>query len=752
MGAGALDEQPGPERGSLRRGQPAVEQPVRVIDGPAPHGRLARQQPAVRGAVGIARGEGVLGHQLRLVGGQVGRPSVVRRGQGRWQGRVHALLDQVVDEVVAPVADHQQPHPGQLLALPDHLQLGPPAEHGQLSRVQPPAEHRRGSQHVAGLRVQAVDARQDGRGEGRRHPGVARGEGAQALDDAERVPSRAGHHRRPVPSQPRGGRERVHRRAGQRAQVDDAGAVAEAAERVGVLRADGAHEQDPGSPEPLGEVAEQLDRGRPGVLEVVEGDQHRGAPGQRAQRGRDRVVRPPPLELGGTGTPRGHAGPDDRSEVGEQQAPGVLVTAHQRGVPARGRRGAGPVAGRRRRAGGTVTARSGGSGTGAPRRPWTRPGRRSRPGGGSCRSRPRPRRRPARPSSRPRPSRPARGPRGPPPDRPGWVGTTSRAGPVSSAGGVARSRSRCTAAVAASGSVPRSPRRRRASSSYVARAAAVRPAAAWARIRSRTARSSNGSVATASAATSDRRGRVGRRQRRGQQVPGPGAQGVRLAAHVTDPVGVRLVQQCRRGPEQVQSTTRARGGQPVLPGAAATGGVVEQRARLVEIHGPVAVDQTVGPARSRGQRVPEQPAAAADERGHVRSRVRGRTVGPEHVDDPVHRDQAAAFGGQQGQQRARLAGAEVAAPHGHPVDLHGERGADEDPDPSAHASSFPDLESISVGSGGGTGSSRRAAGRTAPSDGQGTAPPSGGVSLRPSLRSKVKESGPLREMKAKKPW
>ena len=228
--------------------------------------------------------------------------------------------------------------------------------------------------------------------------------------------------------------------------------------------------------------------------------------------------------------------------------------------------------------------------------------------------------------------------------------------------------------MARSGSVPSSSRSRRASASYVDSAAAVRPAATWARIRDRVARSSNGSMPTASVATRTASAGSTTVSAAASSVPAPPAQRVRLPSYGLDPVGVRLVQQRGLGAQQVEGPAGRGRGEPVLAGREPVVGLVEQRDGLVEVDRPgPAADQPVGPARRAGQCVAEQPSGAADQRRDVGRRVRGRVLGPEHVDDPVHRHQPPSLGGQEGQQGASLAAAQLPAGQGALGRVDGER-------------------------------------------------------------------------------
>ena len=369
-------------------------------------------------------------------------------------------------------------------------------------------------------------------------------------------------------------------------------------------------------------------------------------------------------------------------------------------------------------------------------------------------------------SRRRRPARRARSRRGRPPARPASAGTPSRAGAglvrrrqSRAAGRGARRPSRrpgrCPARGAGAGPARRTSRGPRPSV----------PAAACARIRSRTARSSNGSAATASAATATAAGGSSRRQRRGQQVPGPSRAGrpprralpgpSRRPPRPPEPVGVPSRSSARREPAAASPCSPA----PRRPAASSSNAAASSR----------STDQSpsTNPCARPGALVSASPSSrrgATDQGGDVRGGIRGRTVGPEHVDDRVHRDQAAALGGQQGEQRAGLAGAEVAAPHAPPrrprrVSAEHTRTRTRVPMPS----SFPGPESTfsaRVRSGAdaeGAWRQRSDAGRRRPGDGcqrqwmaEGPAPPSGGVSLRPSLPPKVKESGRVRGRKQRK--
>ena len=204
-----------------------VEQSEGVLDGrPAQRG-LAGQQPALGGPRLVAGGVRVLGHHLGPVAGQVGGAAVQGERQGGWQGGVHALLEEVVGELVVVAAAHQQPQPDQLLAVPGGGHLGGLHEGGHSGRVDPASQHGGRLDHRTALGVEAADPAQHGVGERLRDAGVALAERAEALDDAQRVPGRPGHHLLAVGGQPGGRGQRVDGGAGQGAEPDEGGAVGE---------------------------------------------------------------------------------------------------------------------------------------------------------------------------------------------------------------------------------------------------------------------------------------------------------------------------------------------------------------------------------------------------------------------------------------------------------------------------------------------------------------------------------------------
>ena len=348
-----------------------------------------------------------------------------------------------------------------------------------------------------------ADAGQDGVRERLGHAGVALGERAQVLHDAQRVPGGAGHHLLAVGGEPRGGGEGVDGRPGEGAEPDDRGTVGEPRGHVGVLGPHGCDHQDAGVAEAAGEVAEQVDGRGTAVLEVVDGQQHRLVQRQSAQHGGHRVVGLAALQVHVGGQRRARR--DHRGQLGYERDPRGGVVAQQGGQRRSEGLRAGPAGGRRRTAGGTTSVRPGGSGHAARGRRCSWPGRRRRRGAGSCRCRPRPR--PAAGGAgrarraRPRPARPAPArARDPPgadarPFSPAW--------PAGDSAGRAASRSteRCRSPVSRSGVVPRSSRRRAARSSYAVSAAAARPSATNARISERTACSSYGSASTLTAAS-----------------------------------------------------------------------------------------------------------------------------------------------------------------------------------------------------------------------------------------------------------
>ena len=676
-----LQQQACAQLGRLRDVETTVEQSERVGDRGPPHRRLPGEQPAVGGPLDVAGRERVRRHRLGPVGGQVGRTPVVGRGQRRWQRGVNALLDQVVDELVAALAAHQQPDPGQLLAVPHDGQLVGPGQVGQLSRVEPPAQHGPGPEHVAHRGVEPVLPRVHRIGQRRGDPGVAGGQGAQALDDAERMTGGALHDRRTVHPEARRCGQCVHRRPGQRGEPHDGGPVGQHRDESRVLGADRPDDQHGRVPEPLGQVAEQVDGRGAAVLQVVDGQQHRRPLGQPAQDGRHPVVRTPALEVGRAG--RASLGDDQGAQLGQQPDPRVCVVLHQPGHRG-GRRVEEHRAERvdvgleEQRALGRMAPRA----QDGPARPAGQLGRGlQQPGlpdpgltldeqqatGARTRGGPGP------PHERqlglaPDQRRSSCGPRavlgrgpGVPEHREVQLGR-----------GTVRVRAELVAQPPGEGVVRRQGRRRAAG-----RHLGAHQGPAGALVERVTLDRFGGDT--------HRLRRVDDRQRRGEQPASACAQRVGLPPYALDPVGVRLVEKGVLGTEQVEGPAGRGGAEAVLARRQPVVGLVEQPAGLVQVDRPGSgADQAVGAARRTGQRVTEEPTGAADQGRDVGCRVRRRVVRPEHGDDPVHGDQPATLGREQGEQGARLAAAEFAPLDRAAVQVDRDRRAQPDADRIGH--------------------------------------------------------------------
>ena len=660
-------------------GEGAVQQPERVLDGRPAQGVLAGQQPAVGRARLVAGGVRVLGHHLGPVAGQVGGAPVQReRERGRQRG-VHALLEEVVGELVVVAAAHEQAQADQLLALPGGGDVGGLDEGGHEGRVDPASQHGGGLDHRAALRVEAGDPAQHRVGQRLGDAGVALAERPEVLDHAQRVPGRPGHHLLAVGGQARGGGQGVDGGAGEGAEPDERGAVGEPRRDLGVLGADGGHDEHPGVTEPAGEVAEQVDRGGTAVLEVVDGQQDGAVEREAAQDGDHGVVRLTALEVDvrRQRRPVRHHG----CELGHQGHPGRDVVTDQRRQG--GRRGVedGRAEGVDERleeeralrgvAAAAQDAAAGGGGQVGHRvqeagladaglaldEHQRRRARRAEPG-------------------------------------PGALGLGEL--------GLAADEE---------GPLDRGPRRCLGREVRLAQHRDVQVDALAVRGRAQLLAQPGGQVVVrrqgrARPAVGDegahqgphgllvervgghalggdpgRPGRLERGERLGEQVPGAAAQGVGLAAHAQHPVGVVLVDEGRLAAEQLERRAGRGHGERRLARGSPGRGLGGEARRLVEVDHPRSAGGQPVRATGRGQQVgAEQPPGAADEGGHVGGRVGGRFVGPERLDDPVEGDQRPALRGQQGQQGAGLAAAELSSLErvaARPVDR--ERGGEPDP-------------------------------------------------------------------------
>ena len=105
-----LPRQPGHAEDALHEG-------AGVLHRRPAQGLLAGEQPAAGGAGVVPDGVRVGGHHLGPVAGQVGGAAVVGGGHRLRQGGVHALLEEVVGELVDRTAADEQAAAGEVLAV-----------------------------------------------------------------------------------------------------------------------------------------------------------------------------------------------------------------------------------------------------------------------------------------------------------------------------------------------------------------------------------------------------------------------------------------------------------------------------------------------------------------------------------------------------------------------------------------------------------------------------------------------------------
>ncbi len=151
------------------------------------------------------------------------------------------------------------------------------------------------------------------------------------------------------------------------------------------------------------------------------------------------------------------------------------------------------------------------------------------------------------------------------------------------------------------------------------------------------------------------------------------------------PVRVRLVGEHRPDPEQAE---RAAGGgqrERRLPRGGPVPRHPDQPGRLVQVH-PVAqrVAQPVAGPAARHRTRPERRAQPADQRGDVPGWLERRAVGPQRLDDAVHRHGARPVHGEQREQRPRLPAADLGVGEHPPVPDDRERTHQPHARPGAH--------------------------------------------------------------------
>ena len=282
---------------------------------------LACQQEGPRGTRPVARRRGVPGHRLRRPRQEVGRLPVVGGPHRLRRRRVDHLLDEVVGELVAAACHPQQAGPGRALAAL-HRHPGRDAQHpGDDGGIDGRAEHRARAQQLLRLLARPPQPGQHGRLERLGHPGLARPQGAERLDDEQRVPTRAAQDRRGQLGVAVRGRELRHRGRVERADVEPPADVGERGERgAALLRADRRDDQDAVAGAAAGEVVQQLDGGETRVLQIVEHEQH-GAPRREpVQHAGDALERPAQLDL--RAAPLGRRRPQHGREL--RQEPGEI--------------------------------------------------------------------------------------------------------------------------------------------------------------------------------------------------------------------------------------------------------------------------------------------------------------------------------------------------------------------------------------------------------------------------------------------
>ena len=644
---------------------------------------LAGEQPAACRAGVLAGGGGVLGHRLGPVGDQVGGRPVEGPGHGRRQGAVEDLLEQVVGELVGGVAADEQAVADQLLAAAGGLDLGGADEVGQHPRGEPSTEHGGGLERRPRRLRQPFDPAED---RGRERLGqalVARGDRAQALDDAERVTGGALHHLVRRRLDPGGRCQRTDVGARQAAEVQHDRAPAEPWHDLDVV---GAHrpEQDHGCcREPGPEVAQQVDGRGTAVLQVVDPEQDGALPAETVQRRRDRVEAPTAPQVGVGGGWPGAA--QHLAELGEHRGPRLPVALDEGVERRRAGRGQGGSQGVDER----LEEEGALGGVAAPVE--------HEPAGGS--------RHVARGLQQPGladaglpahqqqvgdPARPRTGPGGRqhaelrvPSDDPGgrFVVPGGRVGPGAL---------EAELLVAQDLQVER----RRPAVGGGAELVAQPPCQVLVRpeCRGRATVGHEGPHQVAGRALVEgvcidgrardlgRRRGLGREQRLHQEVAAAAAELGSLLPCGVDPLGVADVGQDRTGPDQLQGRPGRRGGQPglarLLPG---TGPDAEPR-RLVEVEGPAGRGTQGVAVVGRADHVIAQGAPeAAGQGGEVGRRVGRRVVGPQGPREAVGGHRAAPCRDQQREERAGLPAPEGGAGQRRGRPVHGQDRAEPEP-------------------------------------------------------------------------
>ena len=323
--AGPREERTSDQLGRFRTagGAEGLAEECLGVDDPAPTDRGRPGEQERPGGPGpVLDGERVDADGLRGRRQQVGGPAVVQSPGGDRRGHVQDLVDQVVGELVGRARLDQQPRRRGLFAPPRGVGRVHPEQVRHDSRVHPGAEDRAGPEDLLHGLAEPTDPGDDSGLQRFGDVVVACGQAAQDLDDEEGVASGPALDRRFPVRVPGASGELGDVHGRQRPEVEPARDRVQGREdRSALLEAHRRHDEQPGVAGPQRQVVQQLRRGQPRVVQVVEDQQHRPGSGEGAQQGADRLE-------GASGVGRRRVGVREAErlgEVGEESAedPGV---------------------------------------------------------------------------------------------------------------------------------------------------------------------------------------------------------------------------------------------------------------------------------------------------------------------------------------------------------------------------------------------------------------------------------------------
>ncbi len=232
----------------------------------------------------------MFGQCLGLAGQQVSRPAVIGKPGRRWRRGIQDVSDEVIGELVPPAADYQQPGcQGPLTPL--DRGGGGEFEHGaQYQRVQGGAYDGRCPEPRLQRRAGPAHSRLHRTAQRLRHPGVAAAQCSQHLDHEQGVAACPPQDIRGELTLSGGARELFDCLRIQRFHLEHGGDGLERCDDLRcLLGADGDDGEQPGVRQLAADEMQQFDGRLPGVLEVVDGEQHGGAVCQPAQQRRYRA-------------------------------------------------------------------------------------------------------------------------------------------------------------------------------------------------------------------------------------------------------------------------------------------------------------------------------------------------------------------------------------------------------------------------------------------------------------------------------